>query len=676
MLPVKISFSNLVHTNHSCTGIGLGIAQVASMASEKLGDQVETQIFQRPEDFIAYLEHETPKIACFSNFVWNKNLSIEFSRRIKLKSPDTIIIFGGPNYPLDNKGQKEFLQAHPEIDFYIFREGEFAFLGLFNKLKELNFDVSKLREKGYKIPNTHYLTGGSIVQGDLLPQLKELDEIPSPYLSGLCDNLLAQKFIPIMETKRGCPFKCTFCESGDDHYNRIYSFSFERAKEEISYLAKNNNCPVLQMTDLNFGMYKDDIELCKEIAEVQKKYQWPKRFFGINGKNSKERVIHAASLVEGATVSAAIQSTDKTVLKSIKRSNISLDQMIEMAKGKESKESYESGSFSELILCLPGGTKEAHFKSIGELIDAGMGMVRSHQFIMLPGAEASNPETRKQFNLQTQFRVIPLTVSQYELFGDVFSAPEIDEICVSSSTMSYDDYLECRLMDLTTEIFYNNGVFKEFFNFLKINGVLISELIFAIHSRVREKNNPLESLYEGFLKDTKELWNTSGEVREFLNQPGILNRYRTGDLGNNEQLMYRGLAMFKHMEGLHAIVFQQTEKLLVEKLGHDDQKMNYLKELVEFSLMRKKDVLAIDKCPQKLFHFDFINLMENNFCNNPDKSFLPDGVNIVLSHTESQKNEITEFIKLHSKEYELGNILSSGNSFENFFRKPIALSQP
>ena len=73
MMPIKISFSNLVHANHSCTAIGLGIAQVASMANEKLGDQIEAQIYQRPEDFTAYLEQQTPKIACFSNFIWNKN---------------------------------------------------------------------------------------------------------------------------------------------------------------------------------------------------------------------------------------------------------------------------------------------------------------------------------------------------------------------------------------------------------------------------------------------------------------------------------------------------------------------------------------------------------------------------------------------------------------------------
>ena len=674
MLPVKISFSNLVHTNHSCTGIGLGIAQVASMANEKLGDQVEIQIFQRPEDFSTYLEQGTPKIACFSNFIWNKNLSIEFSERIKRKSPETIIVFGGPNYPLDSQGQEEFLRSDRVIDFYIFREGESAFLGLFSKLKEFGFDVPKLKETGLKIPNTHYLSGESFIQGDLLPQLKNLDEIPSPYLTGLCDHLLEQNFIPMVETKRGCPFKCTFCESGDDHYNRIFSFSFERSKEELNYLAKKSKSSVCMVTDLNFGMYKDDIDFCKEIALVQKQYKWPKRFFGINGKNNKERVIHAASLVEGATVSAAIQSTDEAVLKSVKRSNISLDQMIQMAKGKESKETYESGSFSELILCLPGGTYKAHLKSIRELIDAGLGMVRSHQFIMLPGAEASSRETRKQFDLQSQFRVVPHTVSDYRLFEESFNAPEIDEICVGSGTMPHSDYLECRLMDLTVEIFYNNGLFREFFNLLILNGILVSDLIFNIYEKLREKNGPLEPVYKNFLKDTKELWNTKEEVSEFLSTPEVIRRYQNGELGNNEQLMYRGQAMFKYMDELHKIVFEQTKKLLLKKFSLDDQKFSYLEELAEFSLMRKQNVFAVDHRPQKLFHFDFANLMDGDFNDDPGKNFRPNGIEILLSHTESQKDEILKFLKLHSKEYELGNIMSTGNSFENFFRKPSTVS--
>jgi hypothetical protein len=45
--------------------------------------------------------------------------------------------------------------------------------------------------------------------------------------------------------------------------------------------------------------------------------------------------------------------------------------------------------------------------------------------------------------------------------------PEIDEICVANDTTNFEDYLECQLMDLTAEIFYNNGVLQELFKFLR-----------------------------------------------------------------------------------------------------------------------------------------------------------------------------------------------------------------
>lgn len=529
--PLRISFVNLKHTNHSCNGIGLGVAQVAAMAITKLKDQIEPAIFQLPEDYITYLEEEIPRIACFSNYLWNFELTSEICRRIKQRSPDTIIILGGPNYPVEREGQKEFLKSYPEFDFYIFREGELAFIELFYKLKEFDFNVSKVKASHLKIPNTHYHVGGEFVFGDLMPALKTLDEIPSPYLTGLCDKLLGQGLMPVLETKRGCPFKCTFCESGHDHYNRINSFSLDRAKKEVEYLSKHSTCPILQLADLNFGMYLDDVEVCKEIARVQGIYGWPKRFYGIAGKNKKDRVLLSASLVEGSYVSAAVQSTDEDSLKSIKRDNISIDQLIQVAQGRES---FDSSSYSELILCLPEGTRESHFQSIRQLIDAGIGVVRSHQFIMLPGAESSSKETRRKFNLETRFRVTPGTMGSYQVFGETFFVPEIDEICVANDTTSFEDYLECRLMDLTVEIFYNNGVLRELFKFLRGYKGLVSELIFRIHDEVRKPKGVLWPIYQGFLKETQELWNKKDEVEKFLKQPGVIERYQRGELGNNE----------------------------------------------------------------------------------------------------------------------------------------------
>ena len=64
----------------------------------------------------------------------------------------------------------------------------------------------------------------------------------------------------------------------------------------------------------------------------------------------------------------------------------------------------------------------------------------------------------------------------YQLFGK-FLCSEIDEICVANASMSFEDYLECRLFNLTVEIFYNDGIFQELLKFLRLHNISIPFLL-------------------------------------------------------------------------------------------------------------------------------------------------------------------------------------------------------
>ena len=79
--------------------------------------------------------------------------------------------------------------------------------------------------------------------------------------------------------------------------------------------------------------------------------------------------------------------------------------------------------------------------------------------------------------METRFRLQPKCFGNYRLYDESFSCAEIDELCVANNTMTYDDYLKGRFLDLTVEIFYNHGVFKEYVNFLKEYNINASTLL-------------------------------------------------------------------------------------------------------------------------------------------------------------------------------------------------------
>lgn len=666
-MKINITFSDLIHVEHSAKVVPYGVALVASYALKHLADKINIDIFKNPNGLIRYLEKTIPKIACFSNYIWNKNLSYEFARQIKIKQRDTIIVFGGPNYPLDSEEQKEFLLAHPDIDFYIEKEGEIAFVELFLKLIEHDFDVLKIKNQQLKLNNCHYLSGGHIIRGNLLPRIENLNDIPSPYMSGLCDKFLEEGLTPLIQNTRGCPFTCTYCQEGNIYFSKIRRFSNERTRDEVEYIAKRAKATTLQLADSNFGMYKEDIRLCHDIAMIQKKYDWPKVFSGIAGKNQKEFVIEAASLIKGSFLAAAVQSMDPQILKNIKRNNVSVSQMINIAKEGEA---LGINSFSEVILCLPGDTKDAHFKSISELIDAGISVVRSHQFIMLPGSEAATKTSRSLYKMETRFRVNPNTVDQYELFGNVFFVPEIDEICVGNNSMSFNDYLECRLFNLTVEIFYNNDIFQELITFLKFNKVIISSFIKNIHIWIMSNYTPLSKAYEGFIRETNEIWDSHEAIMNFLGQPRVIDRYVSKELGNNEQLLYQSIAVFNYMDDLHEVAFAVADKILAEKNVLNEKNNFYLKELKDFSKLKKNNLLSNDASLSKLFHFDFPSLEQKKFYVNPFFYYLPKGINIKFEQSEVQKKLINDLFNVNGlSNYGQGNILTNSSHIRNFYRE-------
>jgi len=509
-MPIKISFSDLTHTGQSISAntVPLGVAFVASYAKAKFGDEIECEIFRYPEDFSYYLNKKTPKIACFSCFSWNLSLSHKYAKYIKEYSKETIIVFGGLNFPLVKEEQHDFLIRHSSIDFYIEGEGEFAFVGLIEALKAVEFNLDKFKRSGIVVPNVRYLANDQMIAGKMLPRIDNLNIIPSPYENGMCDKFFDEKLTPAIQTARGCPYSCTFCNIGSRHWSKVQRFSLDRIKREINYISDRVKVPELTICDDNFGMVKEDIYTSQHLAEKQEKMNWPKYISVGTAKNHKANIIEISSILRGRlNAGASVQSTDPKVLKRIKRKNLPIEDLAELSKSRVSE---DINSFSEVILALPEDTKITHFKSIFDMIDEGFGILRSHQFMLLEGSEVAARQVREQFGMRILYHIQPRCFGFYSVYGKTFSVAEIEEVCVATNSMSYEEYKECRLLNLTVEIFNNDSIFYDLIQFLFLTGVSASEFIKGIHKHIIEDKGKIGRLYEEYQKEEeRNFWNTT-----------------------------------------------------------------------------------------------------------------------------------------------------------------------
>ncbi|MFQ5481365.1 MAG: B12-binding domain-containing radical SAM protein [Nitrospinaceae bacterium] len=669
--PADVYLADLTHTGTvvSANFFPLAIGYVGAYLQKTFPDSVHVELFKYPEDLADALERRVPPIIGFSNYSWNLNLSYEFIRQIKKRHPQVVAVMGGPNYGLTPEEKKEFWSRYPLVDFYLVFEGEKPMAGLFGLLQKHGMDCRALKARRPPIANAHYWVDGEFVQGENLPR-QDLAVLPSPYLAGLLDKFFDGVLVPMLSTTRGCPFRCTFCSEGNEHYNRVSKG--DDLKEELEYIAARvGKMKDACLTDANFGMFREDIEKARTLAAVQEKYGWPLNMFISGGKNQKERVMEVAAILNGAMhTGGAMQTTDPEVLKLIKRDNISLEEFSSMAEEAANVQSY-----TELILSLPGDSKRAHTQSLRDMVGIGVNRVRMYQLIMLPQTEMNIKKTRDTYGMQTRFRLMPRSYGRYQAFGGKFCAVEYEEICVGNNTLPFADYLDCRELDLTVEVLNNGGLFYEVTGLCKEMDLSWFDVMYGFHERRRNFNAQLNWLYDTFRKESeKGLWDTPEELIEQVS--GEMDVYLANEEGSNEMAKGKTRAVFRLLKDLHDLLFDVLEEEF-RKMGQWSPDLSlYLNDLKRYSLCRKQNLLDITAVGRESFSFDIPALSAQQFLGSPVPFKLDQPETLVFQHDPGQVELIASYKKQYGETFDgLGRILMRAQ-YQSLIRKVTGGASP
>ena len=656
----------------------LNIGFIGSYTKAQFGSNVEIKLFKYIQKLEDELERSPPDILGMSNYAWCYRVSREISKIFLRLNPNGIIVWGGPNFPLDLPSQERFFSDNSVIDIYVPVEGEIGFANIVKKALEVK-SKDEFRNKMLEDPIDGCITrlkNGKLQYSTAPIRIKQLDEIPSPYTTGILDEFFDGKLSPMIQTNRGCPFSCTFCVDGSDLVNKINSFSNERVRKELHYIAKHvtPNMHSMHISDLNFGMYPQDLEVCESIKEIQEKYNFPKYVKVTSGKNKKEKIIAAIKKLGSSTAMAmSVQSMDTQVLSNIRRDNISSQDLIALGPALK-----EEGlrTASDVILGLPGESYASTIQTIKDLVHADIDWINVWTLMLIDGSELNTPKERKKWDLKSKFRIIPRDFVKLKN-GTVVT--EIEEVGIGSNSLSFDEYVELRLFALIIKVTKSGTIFAPLFKFLVEQNVDIFDLLYKMLKSINLASKNLQELFNQFKQDTiTELWDSPEEIEKNYQNESEYKKLLSGKAGQNLVYYYHALVISEQISDWTEFVLQISETML-----NQDEKISKEVEQQFFSVSNYSrglgyNILGKDRMQTEPKFFLDYNIM----------AWMNTGISSSLSNFKNKKRKQVVF-QLTDEQFNLvednlgvfGNTLAGRSQVikvvpeSKWWRKPLVTKQ-
>lgn len=544
-----------------CMPLGVGYMK-AVIDRDIPRDEADCQVFAYPLELLEAIEARPPDILMVSNYMWNERLSRFCLSRAARKNPHVLKVMGGPNIPVEAERQVEFVNQRPEVDLYVLGEGDFLARDIVRAWTGAAGSHEGLGEQ--VIPSSIYRRAGRLIRTDPVPRAEtaDLNNIPSPWLTGVMDKFFDGKLAPLLETNRGCPFSCSFCVQGSSYYTKITQFALDRIKAEVDYMGRmiSRHSPdvgTLRLADANYGMYPRDTEVSGYIGQAQRDYGWPTFVDATTGKNRAENVIRSMEQVNGGMVLyQAVQSLDEDVLRRVRRSNIKLSAYAQIAvhlRGRGLRSS------TDVIVGLPGESLKSHLGTLHKMLDIGTDQAHCFQAMMLKGSDMETLEVRQQNNFQSKFRLGPKNFGEYG--GEkVF---DVEEIVVATDSLSFEDYLTARKHHVTFSMFWNESWFSDVVAVARRFGILPSRWLTGILAAMESDGGPMGDLLKEFVAETKgELFDTADDCRQYYSDPERFEQLCRGQIGDNLMYKYRALASFFYWDEVCGLAMRTTRQML------------------------------------------------------------------------------------------------------------------
>jgi len=296
-------------------------------------------------------EIDTIALSCY---IWSEYMINPLSKWLRINGFSGKIVLGG--YQISYSSKSNLPAEYPDADIFILGYAELALLDA----------ILMDKVDGHPI---------------FIDLAVDFSHVPSPYLQ---KTITLDETTPNLriETKRGCPYKCTFCAHRELKSNKVYHHTLEKLFAELS-LFKSINATKINVLDPVFNMGKTYLEYLNEISNQNMKtaFVFQSRLELIRGL---EGITFLDSIQKiNAAIEFGVQSIIPEEYNIVNRNN-DIKQISESLKSLNDREiNFEIS----LIYGLPMQTVDSFSKSIDFLIDHNCKNIKAFPLMLLKGTE-------------------------------------------------------------------------------------------------------------------------------------------------------------------------------------------------------------------------------------------------------------------------------------------------
>jgi radical SAM superfamily enzyme YgiQ (UPF0313 family) len=340
----------------------------------------------------------------FSNYMWSVTSNLKISAAVKDHDNRNITIHGGPSTPGYALACSKFMMQHKCVDVAVHGEGELAIAEILESLGPEPVEFAKLNDvRGITFRRARNSATGleneDLVRTGPRARIQDLDMLPSPYLTGVFDAYGSSTDAAIIESNRGCPFGCTFCDWGSATMQKIRKYDLQRVKDEIEWIGENQ-VRVIWIADANFGIYDRDIEITEWICKIKEKHGYPMEVVVNYTKNATKRLAKIVKLFASNNICSqgviSIQTRDPFTLEVINRKNIKTDKYNDLAEIFRTEGLPLS---TDLMIGLPGMTVESFKADLQYFFDMDV-TVKAYPTELLPNSPMADPDYMEKYEIE------------------------------------------------------------------------------------------------------------------------------------------------------------------------------------------------------------------------------------------------------------------------------------